>query len=90
MEPWMMLVSGLPAVVEVMAVKRGPIIAVAIAAAAVIALAGGVPMQRLLPLLLLLACPLMMLFMHHGGHGGHTDHGSKHTEVRDDVPAKKP
>ena len=24
-----------------------------------------------LPWLLLLACPLMHLFMHHGGHGGH-------------------
>lgn len=28
-----------------------------------------------LPLLLLLACPLMHLFMHHG-HGGHDTHGS--------------
>jgi hypothetical protein len=27
-----------------------------------------------LPLLLLLACPLMHVFMHHG-HGGHEDHG---------------
>ena len=26
-----------------------------------------------LPLLLLLACPLMHVFMHHG-HGGHSDH----------------
>ena len=31
-----------------------------------------------LPFLLLLACPLMHMFMHggHGGHGGHGDHGS--------------
>ncbi|MCI0363892.1 MAG: DUF2933 domain-containing protein [Phycisphaerales bacterium] len=29
-----------------------------------------------LPWLLLLACPLLHLFMH-GGHGGHGDHGSK-------------
>lgn len=31
-----------------------------------------------LPFLLLLACPLMHLFMHggHGGHGGHGDRGS--------------
>ena len=32
-----------------------------------------------LPYLLLLACPLLHVFMHrgHGGHGGHGDHGSK-------------
>jgi hypothetical protein len=32
-----------------------------------------------LPYLLLLACPLMHVFMHHGhgGHDGHGDHGSK-------------
>jgi len=30
-----------------------------------------------LPLLLLLACPLMHVFMH-GGHGGHGGHGSGH------------
>jgi hypothetical protein len=29
-----------------------------------------------LPYLLLLACPLMHVFMHHG-HGGHGDHGNK-------------
>ena len=26
-------------------------------------------------LLLVLACPLMMFFMHRGGHGGHASHG---------------
>lgn len=26
-------------------------------------------------LLLLLACPLMMVFMHRGGHGSHASHG---------------
>jgi hypothetical protein len=32
-----------------------------------------------LPYLLLLACPLMHVFMHHGhgGHGRHGDHGNK-------------
>lgn len=35
-------------------------------------LAGGV---RYLPLLILLACPLLHVFMH-GGHGGHGGHGS--------------
>ncbi|OGA45717.1 MAG: hypothetical protein A3G24_26625 [Betaproteobacteria bacterium RIFCSPLOWO2_12_FULL_62_13] len=29
-----------------------------------------------LPYLLLLACPLLHLFMH-GGHGGHGDHGGR-------------
>ena len=31
-----------------------------------------------LPLLLLLACPLMHVFMHNG-HGGHGGHGESHT-----------
>ncbi|MDE2185051.1 MAG: DUF2933 domain-containing protein [Alphaproteobacteria bacterium] len=30
-----------------------------------------------LPWLLLLACPLMHVFMHHG-HGGHADDGHRH------------
>jgi hypothetical protein len=34
-----------------------------------------------LPFLLLLACPLMHLFMH-GGHGGHGDHGSGGQQTR--------
>ncbi|HWA23716.1 MAG TPA: DUF2933 domain-containing protein [Caulobacterales bacterium] len=34
-----------------------------------------------LPLLFLLACPLMHLFMHggHGGHGGHSGHAGPDT-----------
>jgi hypothetical protein len=32
-----------------------------------------------LPFLLVLACPLMMLFMHHGGHGGHADQSDHDT-----------
>ena len=32
----------------------------------------------LLILLLVLACPLMMVFMHRGGHGGHASHGEGH------------
>ena len=32
-----------------------------------------------LPFLLLLACPLMHIFMH-GGHGGHAGHGHRHGE----------
>jgi hypothetical protein len=30
------------------------------------------------PFLLFLACPLMHLFMHHGGGHGHADHISEH------------
>jgi hypothetical protein len=35
-----------------------------------------------LPYLLLLACPLMHVFMHRGhrGHGGHGDHGSTESD----------
>lgn len=36
-----------------------------------------------LPYLLVLACPLMHLFMH-GGHGGHGGHGHSHGQARDD------
>ena len=35
----------------------------------------------LLLVLLLLACPLMMVFMHRGGHGMHAGH--KHSQVVD-------
>ena len=38
-----------------------------------------------LPLLLLLACPLMHVFMHRG-HGGHGDHGSGHADPEDPRP----
>ena len=40
-----------------------------------------------LPFLLLLACPLMHLFMHHG-HGGHSDHdqADKRGSSRGDAP----
>ena len=39
-----------------------------------------------LPYLLLLACPLMHLFMHggHGGHGGHSTHGSRNDGTQPD------
>ena len=35
-------------------------------------------MTRYLPVLFLLACPLMMIFMMRGGHGGHGGHGTPH------------
>ncbi len=41
----------------------------------------------LLILLLLLACPLMMVWMMrgHGGDGGHASHGAGHDEVHGDA-----
>ena len=36
----------------------------------------------LLILLLVLACPLMMVFMHRGGHGGHASHGEGHGHMQ--------
>lgn len=36
-----------------------------------------------LPWLILLACPLMHIFMH-GGHGGHGHHGQRHGKTGDD------
>jgi hypothetical protein len=39
-------------------------------------------LARLLPLVFILACPLMHLFGH-GGHGGHRGHG------RDDAPSRR-
>ena len=70
---------------EVMAMRRGPILGVVLAAAAVVLLAG-VPVGRLVPWLLVLACPLMMLFMHHGGHA---NHGDEQAEARDEGHASK-
>jgi hypothetical protein len=40
-----------------------------------------------LPLLLLLACPLMHIFMHHG-HGGHGRHG--HGDIAPGAEPQKP
>ena len=36
-------------------------------------------MRQLLPLVLLLACPLMMVFMMRGGHGHGASHEGHHT-----------
>ena len=50
----------------------------AVAVAAYLVIWHGAHLAAALPLLLLLACPLMHLFMHggHGGHGGHSQHGA--------------
>ena len=47
-----------------------PMLAVALGIGIVGALAVGVPFSTVAFALLVLCCPLMMLFMH-GGHGGH-------------------
>jgi len=50
----------------------------------------GVSVSRLLTLLLVLACPLMMVFMHRGGHGGQRSHGGgQHAQSRDERLANK-
>ena len=53
-----------------------PIFAAVLIIAIVGALAVGVPFTTLAVALLVLACPLMMLFMH-GGHGGHGSAGGR-------------
>lgn len=42
-------------------------------------------MKEILPFLLILACPLLMLFMMRGMHGGSHDHAA--SERRDDMSA---
>ncbi len=62
--------------------------AAAIAAALVIA---GAPLAGILPFALLLACPLMMVFMMKSMSGNHdsedhTGHGCEHDSTRDAAP----
>lgn len=47
-------------------------------------------MRQYLPLLLLLACPLMMIFMMRGmmGHGSHGGHGKDDAHGAPDTPAR--
>ena len=70
---------------------------VAGAALALGLLVSGTSVQVLLPYLLLLACPLMMVFMmrgmgSHGGHGDHSGHGGHVPDVaprdRDDATSR--
>jgi Protein of unknown function (DUF2933) len=54
-------------------------------------LAAGTPVRSLLPLVLLLACPLMMVFMM-AGHGGTNRDADGHggaARERDDAPADR-
>jgi hypothetical protein len=55
-----------------------PLYAIALAIMVVGALAVGVPARSLVFGLIVLACPLIMLFMH-GGHGGHDGHDGHDT-----------
>lgn len=43
-----------------------------------VALLAGVPLASALPLAILLACPLMMVFMMKGMHGGHGETTNEH------------
>ena len=57
------------------------------AALAVVLSAAGIPLGNLLPFAVVLACPLMMVFMMRGmasGHRGedHTGHGCEHDPTR--------
>ena len=59
----------------------------------VVALLFGVPLQSALFYGVVLACPLMMVFMMRGGHGGGHDHGQasdpkdRETQRPDQTPA---
>lgn len=61
------------------------LLALAIAIGSIGALAVGVSFSTLAYFLLVLACPLMMLFMHggHGGHGGTHGSGAEHSPAKD-------
>ena len=71
--------------------NRMPIYLVGAAVVAIALRAGGLPFTSLLPFVILLACPLMMIFMMKGmgGMGGkkadtedHTGHGCDHDPTR--------
>ncbi|MGG7580672.1 DUF2933 domain-containing protein [Rhizobium sp. YTUHZ045] len=70
------------------AYSRTVFIAFAAIALALIAYEHRVHVLGILPWLLILACPLMHLFMHHG-HGGHTGH-SRHDHASHGTGASQP
>ena len=63
-----------------------PLYAVVLAILVVGALAVGVPASSLAIGLLVLACPLMMLFM----HGGHDSHSGPHPSAKDEDDDHRP
>lgn len=65
-----------------------PLYAIALALLVIGALAVGVPASSLAIGLLVLACPLMMLFMH-TGHGGH-DAGGSHAPAESQDDERRP
>ncbi|MEV5694889.1 DUF2933 domain-containing protein [Micromonospora globbae] len=69
-----------------------PLYAIALALLAVGALAVGVPARSLVFGLLVIACPLMMLFMHggHGGQEGHGQHQGQQTPAAHDGTDQRP
>lgn len=68
--------------------SRTVFFAFAAIALALIAYEHRVHVLGILPWLLILACPLMHLFMHHG-HGGHTGH-SRHDHASHGTGASQP
>jgi len=62
-----------------------PLYAIALAILIVGGLAAGVELSTLLLVLLVLACPLMMLFMGHGGHGHGGGPDNRHGDERPPV-----
>ena len=55
--------------------------------AAALAVFSGASVGSLLFAAVILACPLMMVFMGHGDHGGHTDKTEPVEEARSTRPA---
>ena len=66
---------------------------IAAGALAVGLVVSGTPLQSLLPLVLLLACPVMMIFMMRGmgGHSHHDqgDNNQRNTHEHDDIHADR-
>ena len=69
--------------------SKATMIGIALAVAAAVVVVAGVPVSRLLTVLLVLACPLMMVFMYRGGHGGHGSHGGQPAESRNELHATR-
>jgi hypothetical protein len=68
---------------DVMNREQWGLYAVALAILVVGLVALGVPASTLLVAALVLACPLMMIFMMHGMHGGDGGHGGRHRTTED-------
>lgn len=76
--------------------NRIPTYVAGVAVIAVVLAVAGVPLTALIPVAILLACPLMMFFMMRGMggmHGGtpedHTGHGCEHDPTRTAEPASR-